>query len=126
MRGVIEVHYNGAGASDPEDYLEAQASPAFATGEVYLLGEYYAGALLSWQVHPLANIGLSWLQSLTDGSALAGPSLAWDFAQEVSLGLGALVPVGERMTIGSFGLPEVNSEFGLYPVIVFTDVRLAL
>lgn len=126
LRGVLEVHYSGAGASDPADYLEAQSSDAFATAEVYLLGEYYAGALLSYQVHPLVNIGASWLQSLTDGSALAGPNLAWDFAQEVSLGLGALIPVGERLSISPVGLPEVNSEFGLYPVIVFTDVRLAL
>lgn len=133
IRLMGELHYNGAGAGDPDDYLALQQTAPYATGEVYLLGEYYAGALASFEVHPLVNIGVSWLQSLTDGSALVGPTVGWDFAQEVTLGAGALVPIGERITLvptegPTFPPvePEVASEFGMYPLLIFTDLRLAL
>lgn len=126
IRLLGEVHYNGAGGHEPDDYLALQSTRPYTVGEVYLLGTYYAGALMTYELHPLVNVGLSWLQNLTDGSALAGPTLAWDFAQEVSLGAGALVPIGERLAIGPSGRPRVESEFGLYPLVVFTDLRLAL
>lgn len=126
IRLMGELHYNGAGADDPDDFLALRETAPYANGEVYLLGELYAGALASFELHPLVNLSVSWLQSLTDGSALVGPGLGWDFAQEVSLGLGALVPVGERLSVGEGFVPDVGSEFGLYPVLVFTDVRLAL
>lgn len=126
IRLMGELHYNSPGSLDPADALTLQASEPYATGEVYLLGELYAGALAAFELHPLVTLNLSWLQNLGDGSALAGPSIAWDFAQEVSLGAGALLPIGERLRLQATGLPEVGSEFGLYPLVVYTDVRLAL
>lgn len=126
IRLMGELHYNGAGADEPADFPTIREAAPYRRGEVFLLGEFYAGGLAMYEVHPLVNISLSWLQSLTDGSALAGPALSWDFAQEVTLAAGALVPVGERMTLGPGLTPAVGSEFGLYPLVVFTDVRLAL
>ncbi len=124
VRLLAELHYNGAGADAPDGYLDRQTEQPYAIGEVYLLGRYYAGALVSYELHPLVQIGASWLQNLTDGSALVSPTLSYDFAQEVSVGLGALIPIGERLTLSPFGLPTVESEFGLYPLVAFTDVRL--
>lgn len=124
VRLLAELHYNGAGADAPDDYLDTQTERPYATGEVYLLGRYYAGALVSYELHPLVQIGVSWLQNIGDGSALVSPTVAYDFAEEVSVGLGALIPIGERLALGDFATPEVESEFGLYPLVAFTDVRL--
>lgn len=126
LRLIGELHYNSPGSLDPQAALTVQQRQPYTAGEVYLLGELYAGLLASYELHPLATLNLSWLQNLGDGSALAGPAIAWDFAQEVSLGAGALIPLGDRMTLGPGGLPTVHSEFGLYPTVVYTDLRLAL
>lgn len=126
LRLIGELHYNSPGTLDPADTPAALQRQPYTVGEVYLLGELYAGLLASYELHPLATLNLSWLQNLTDGSALAGPAIAWDFAQEVSLGAGALIPIGPSLDFGPAGLPTVRSEFGLYPTVFYTDLRLAL
>ena len=126
VRLVGELHYNGAGTGEPTDYPATAASPIVTRGEVFLLGELYVGGRVAYEAHPLLLMSLTWLQSLSDGSALAGPALSWDFAEEVTLSAGALVPIGERLRFGPGLTPEVGSEFGLYPLAIFTDLRLAL
>ncbi|MCB9546535.1 MAG: hypothetical protein H6706_11870 [Myxococcales bacterium] len=124
LRLLGELHYNGSGELDPADYLRALTGDALARGETFLLGPAYLGVAAFYELTPTVALQGSWLQSLTDGSALAAPALSWDFAADVALSLGGLVPVGPRPE-GGF-VPRLQSEFGSYPYLVYTDVRLAL
>ena len=121
---TLEVHYNGLGGEPPFTALFNPVALERQVGEVYFLGTWYAALALGYQFHPLGSLSLAHIQSITDGSALTTVSLGWDFAQEVTIGGGLLLPWGARPSVDAAGIVSPGSEFGSYPVVGFTDVRL--
>jgi opacity protein-like surface antigen len=124
LMATVEGHYNGRGGDEP--YTDELFDPSLErrVGEVFLLGRWYAGAALSYPLMPLLSASLAYQQNLTDASGLVTASLGYDFSEEVSVGLGALVTYGEEPEVDALGIPQLRSEFGAFPTIGFVDLRL--
>jgi hypothetical protein len=114
----IEYHYNGAGSSEPENYLEGLSTTAYTEGAVYLLGRHYLAPALTYRLTPLVVLSARALVNLTDGSALAMPGLEYSLSEDLYLSFGAVLALGEKPSTA----PE--SEFGLYPDAYYAAVSL--
>lgn len=114
-----ELHYNGAGAADSDEYVQnALGSPEYERGEVQLLGNVYAGVLWGYRpVEPLA-FSLLGLVNVLDPSAVIAPSMMWTPMQDVELGIGGYIPVGAPPDTSGL-LPQARSEFGNLPNSVY-------
>lgn len=124
IRVLFEVHHNGPGELDPQDYLAVLSKAPYTQTEIFLLGQYYAALAAFFEVTPLLLFNATWLQNLTDGSALALPSLSWDFGEGTTLGVGGILSLGDRGYDISGTAVAPRSEFGLSPHTFFTDVRV--
>ena len=118
LSSILEFHYNGSGASNPSDYFAAALAPEWQAGESFLLGRYYVGLGLNYELTELVSAGFTALGNLRDPSALLGPSLIWNSSDNTSVGVGGLIGLGR-------GLDALTprSEFGLYPYTVYADAR---
>jgi hypothetical protein len=105
--------------------LDAFTNPRFATGEVWLLGRWYATAAVSQELTPLVTGTVAAIANLEDPSALLTATVSWSVADEASLVAGAYYGAG-RTPVATTSLlepPEIRSEFGLYPAVVFLSLR---
>ena len=127
---TAEVYYNNLGSKPP--FTRALTDPSLArqVGELNYLGNWYAGlaAGYSWE---LLSVGAGYIQNIQDGSLLLTTNVGYDFAENVAVGLGGLIPVGKRASIDTSMLdptmplaPTIESEFGLFPLLLFADIRL--
>jgi len=108
----FEYHFNGEGRSSNDEYLEEYGSEEVARGETYLVGQHYAGALLSYLIDPLVSLNLSVIGNLADPSVIIAPSARYDIAQSVDITAGTYNAIGGEP---EFALPPIlNSEFGTY------------
>ena len=120
---TAEAYVNGSGAAKPEHYLEEMASPRFAVGEEYDVGQLYAGVAADWEIHPLLHALGSAIVNLRDPSAIFAPELDFDVVENALLVAGAFIPVGKAPRYGPTSItPE--SEFGLYPQMIHLDAKL--
>jgi hypothetical protein len=92
---MAEYHFNGFGASTPDDYLAKMRSDRVARGEVFGAGRHYLGLVSSWAVSELVSLQTTALVNLQDPSAMLVPVVEWSAAQGVLLRVGAFVPLGE-------------------------------
>lgn len=90
--GLIEYHFNGAGAADPADYNLA----ALLNGDLLNLGRHYLALQGSWQAHPLFAVSAAFLGNLTDGSGFVTLVGQYSLSNEASLGVGLLLAAGGR------------------------------
>lgn len=129
---TAEVYYNNLGSKAP--FTRALTDPSLPrqVGELNYLGNWYAGlaAGYSWE---LLSVGAGYIQNLQDGSLLLTTNVGYDFAENVAVGLGGLIPIGARASIDTSTLaedptaplvPAIESEFGLFPMLLFADIRL--
>jgi hypothetical protein len=122
--GAVELHYSSLGASAPEDIPQVHATPEWLRGELYLASRLYGAVSLNWQATPLLTPALIWIQNLEDGSALIEPMLEWDFAENVALACGAVLGLGKAPEPSiPYGPPQLRSEFGSAPEILFAEAR---
>jgi hypothetical protein len=121
---VTEAYWNGAGAPDVEDYVSELESERFQAGEVYNVGQLYAGASAVWDVHPLVELTATALVNAKDPSALAALGARYNVARNVLLLAGAFLPVGRTVRLNGAGQPEARSEFGLYPFQYYVDAKI--
>ncbi len=90
--GLIEYHFNGAGAADPADYNLL----ALLNGDLLNLGRHYLALQGSWQAHPLFAVSAAFLGNLTDGSGFVTLVGQYSLSNEASLGVGLLLAAGGR------------------------------
>ena len=122
--GFIEYHFNGAGASRPEDYLQNYSRSAYTEGAVYLLGRHYLIPGISYQISPLVAFNGQSLVNITDPSIFMTPQIEYNLAPNAYLGAGAFIGVGGRPSaIAEADGLELHSEFGGYPNIYFGFFR---
>lgn len=122
-RTLVEVAWQSHGATDTAGMVSAYLSLPRATGEAYLLGRWYAAALLSRQVGDLHSGQLAAIANLADGSLLLMPGLGLSLADEIGLSVGALLPVGARPLVQFAGVTLPRSEFGTSPFLGYVDLR---
>jgi hypothetical protein len=107
---LIEYHYSGPGASDPDGYLAEAQDRDVVDGERYLFGRHYLGGTVAWVPNETYTLSLSSIANLLDPSAIVIPTATVNVSQNVSASAGAYIGVGERPTL--VPTPGLNSEFG--------------
>lgn len=119
-----ELLFNGAGTSHVADYLTVAASPRVAIGEQVTLGRLYAAAVADWQPHPLVHVVAASIANLQDPSALASIAMAYSVAGNATAQLGCYLPLGHLPATATPAVPR--SEYGLYPVFAFLELKVVL
>ena len=134
---IPEIHYNGFGALDPDDYLLVAQSARVAVGETYSMGQFYLGATCLWEAHPLLNIVAVGIMNARDPSGLLSLAGTYNLASNVDLVLGMYLPLGRVPDVSqvpangvpdpfSGAMPEPRSEFGMYPYFFFVELKAAI
>src|SRR6056297_728741 len=123
LYGYVEYHFNSAGKSDPEEYLEDHI--AYTEGAVYLRGRHYAGLGGTYQLIPLIPVSGLVLVNFSDVSAYLSISAEYNFAENVYITGGAFIGIGEAPDTGGAGaFASYNSEFSAYPDLYYIAVKL--
>jgi len=120
---MVEYHYNGAGSSDPADYISQQFDVAYRAGGVFLLGRDYLIPFISWQISALLSASMQSIVNLNDNSFFLNTNLDYGLSDNLYLGLGYYHFSGDDFIIGSTGLPELGSEYGSSPDSIFVSLR---
>lgn len=138
-----EVYVQSFGAADPRGYLDVVSDERFTRGEVWQLGRVYAGISAAQEITPLIFGHVAIVSNLADPSALVVLAGSWSVADNVVVGFGANLGVGQSpdvveldltldpMTMAPVLTPpspdeirdSVRSEFGLYPQTAYLQVR---
>ena len=118
----IEYHFNGAGATDPENFLANLEQPAYTRGGVYLLGSHYLTPGFTRQLTPLISCSGQILVNLSDPSTWFAPQISYNIAEDIHLSIGGFVSLGKRPKADE--PTEFRSEFGSYPSLVFSSFRV--
>lgn len=117
-----ELLYNGFGARHEEDYLAVAQSERVAVGEQILLGRAYAAVTADWELHPLLRLSGVALVNLLDPSALFSVALSYSVSDNVQALVGGYVPAGARPA----SVAAAGSEYGLYPLFGFVELKAAM
>ena len=123
-RTVVEVAYQSTGAKDVAGMFAAATRLPAQVGEAFLLGRVHAAAMVGQQVRDLHSLNLAAIWNVDDGSMLLMPGAGLSISDEVTLGLGALLPLGKRPLLAFGDLKLPRSEFGSAPFLAYVDLRL--
>lgn len=121
--GFIEYHFSGAGAGEPENYLDNLSEPAYTDGAIYLLGRHYLAPGLTFQITPLISLGGVLLSNISDPSVFPSLQIEYNFAQDIYISAGGFIGIGKRPETEDEEL-EFRSEFGGYPTLFFSSFRI--
>lgn len=119
---AAEVYVQTLGTTDTDDYLAQLSGERYARGELWTVGVLYGAASVSYQISPLLTTSGALIGNLTDGSVLATASGAWSVADNADVVGGLYAGLGERPELGLLSA-TIHSEFGLYPVAAFLQLR---
>ena len=92
----LEYHFNSAGESQAENYLNILDSTAFRDGSVYLLGKHYLGLGLTKQITGLITATGFLLANLSDSSFSLSPQLEYNIAENIYISAGAYIGSGKN------------------------------
>jgi hypothetical protein len=120
LYGSLEYHMNGAGGGEPGAYLLRVGQTAYTEAGVYLLGRHYLAPMLTYEVTGLVQAGVQAVVNLGDRSALLAPSVEYNAATDVYLGLGCFMGVGREPSAAGV----LQSEFGTYPDVWYASASL--
>lgn len=120
---AFEVFYQSDGANRPELYLQ-RAGDLLPDEQPYL-GQLYMGISGGMEILPILNVNAMVLLNASDFSGMAALTLLYNIADEADAVAGVLVPWGEEPEIQISPTPAINlnSEFGVAPVMVFLETR---
>jgi len=124
LYGFIEYHYNEAGSSSLDGYLENGNKTAYKQGRVFLLSRHYLIPGFSCELSPLCNLRSSIIINLQDGSSFISPNVVYSLAENFYLEAGAFISTGKSSSV-DYRKHKLNvaSEFGLYQNIYFLSLR---
>jgi hypothetical protein len=114
---TLEYHRNGAGTEEKQEYIVNVLRTAYTDGGVYLMARDYLALGISYQVTPLIGLSLSVIYNTDDRSALISPSIEYNAAEDIYIGLGGFVGTGFGSSFSGEG-----SEFGNYPDLWYASL----
>jgi len=121
---MLEYHYNGAGAKDPEDYLALLALQPYQQGGVYLLGQHYLVPALTWQASALVNVTASGFFNLLDDSCFVSLAAEMSWSDNLYSDFGLYWSQGDGIQLEQPSVTlQFGSEFGNYPVSLYASLR---
>ena len=115
----LEASWNGFGTLDVSRYRETAEADRVRRGEVPSLGQWYLGAAVAWQAHPLVIVTANTLVNLGDGSVLLLPHIDWSLTDNLVLVLGGVVGLGP----GPRADGELRSEYGAAINSVYAAIK---
>lgn len=118
---IAEYQHDGLGAANSRDLATLLRSPAFARGELQVVGANVFALQGSYHVHPLVGLSLLTLLNGNDPSALLSPGVSVSVSDEASARAGLFMGVGSDGILED-GVP--TSEFGLVPTIFFASLSV--
>ncbi len=121
--GFIEYHFSGAGAGEPDNYLDNLSEPAYTDGAIYLLGRHYLAPGLTFQITPLISLGGVLLSNISDPSVFPSLQIEYNFAQDIYISVGGFIGIGNPPETEDDEL-QFRSEFGGYPTLFFSSFRI--
>jgi hypothetical protein len=125
--GMIEYHLNGAGSSDPNDYLAQLDDLAYTAGGVFLLGENYLIPSISWQLSTLLSLSTTALANLDDNSVFLSVNADYSLSDNLYMGLGYYHFAGDDFNFSDedpvAAQLQLGSEYGANPNSIFISFR---
>ena len=124
--GFTEYHFSQAGMGNPEDYFANLIQPAYTDGAVYLMGRHYLALGMVYQIISLINLSVQPLLNLIDRSTSLSAQIEYNVAQDIYLSLGLWIGIGQQSDIvgDNSTAQKLDSEFGGYPDICFSSLRI--
>lgn len=130
----LEYHYNSAGELHAENYSKNNkieidgfilqtGKTAYNDGAVYLNGQHYITWGASIEITSLISGFTMLVFNANDPSLMFIKRLTMSLADEVAWDIGFNTMIGKRMTTNSAGVPEIKSEFGLYPLMFYSNLK---
>ena len=120
----LEYHFNSPGGTSAKDYLQLAEDPDYIEGSTYLLGRHYLSLGATYQIAPLLPASGFVLVNLTDPSVVLSLSLEYNIKENLYLEGGCTLGFGENPLVSGGEPIEYRSEFGAYPNLVYTAVKL--
>ena len=112
---MVEYHWNQAGESHPDNYLDTLTThPFYQNGSVVLLGRQYVSLAGSWLAGVRSTVNGQINVNLNDGSWLSTNYWGWSINQDWDLGLQLTVAQGANPVATESGY-LLQSEFGTFP-----------
>lgn len=108
---MLEYHINQAGSKRLEESWLKQRHFAYREGGVFLLGQQYMTAAVSYPLTPLTQITGQLMLNINDMSSLWTPILRHSLADEIIWQLGAF-----------YSPSQSNSEFAQYPRRIYSEL----
>ncbi len=124
LYGYLEYHYNSAGSNRPRKYLEAQTEPAYTEGNIYLLGRHYVSVGGSYNLGPLLPLTGLLMVNLNDFSAEISLSLEYNIKENIYISGGCNLGLGANPEVVGGRIVEYESEFGAYPCLIYSAVKI--
>ncbi|HUV06644.1 MAG TPA: hypothetical protein VMX75_02875 [Spirochaetia bacterium] len=126
--GYVEYYFNSAGKNDPHEYIEIlanpSANPAYSEGNQYLLGKHYLFFGGRYTVTPLIPVSSLIMVNMSDLSVDLSLSVEYNIMENVYITAGFYLGMGEGPELTSGVLTRYGSEFGAYPDILYTAVKI--
>jgi len=118
-----EYHYSGFGlrhaADATQQLFNKDFIKRFLRGDSQILGQHDLALQLAYPINETLLSSLSILESLTDASGIAVPSLVWSASDTATVTLSAFFPWGPTPRNG-----VLRSEFGAAPFSLFAQLSL--
>jgi hypothetical protein len=124
LYAYLEYHLNSPGEKDAADYLQLAAEPAYGKGGDYLLGRHYLSLGATYQLTPLLPASALVMLNLNDLSVMLSLSLEYNIKENIYLEGGCTLGLGGNPLLGGGEPVEYRSEFGAYPNLAYTAVKL--
>lgn len=113
----FEYHFNGAGGTSDNHYLDVNQF-SVTKGGVTFLGEHYFNSYGYYQISGVDTVGALVYLNLIDASVLVAPSYIRSLSDNQELNIGAFFGLGKRT---SSNIPE--SEFGSTDSSIYTKYK---
>lgn len=122
----LEQFYHGCGVDAVSDYRDALIA---SDGESVYLGRNYTALGAGYEFTPLLNAQILAITNLMDHSHLLSFNAVYSLADEAELAFNLGIPMGKEPKVTESEsdqkviIPEIESEFGLYPYSANMEVR---
>lgn len=121
---MLEYHHNGAGSSNPNNYIKLLSEEPYQKAGIFLLGQHYLIPGLTWTATPLISVSGSGFLNMGDQSVFFNLSSEVNWSDNLYSDFGAYLSYGDTLEYDiSTQNVSFGSEFGAYPLSIYASLR---